>query len=166
MQNWFNIRNSILTHYIWNTLKRKTVPSFQKMQKKHLIKLTYIHESGRKFSKQWGTEKSFLNQMIKGIPKNLKQWSANYTPYRSKPSSFSVNKGLLNKATSTHFSTVYRCFLGAQQLQQRLCSLESLKYLLFDCSQERLPILTYSKHYQKLRLYHQWSILETFTLKR
>ena len=84
MQNWFNIRNSILTHYIWNTLKRKTVPSFQKMQKKHLIKLTYIHESGRKFSKQWGTEKSFLNQMIKGIPKNLKQWSANYTPYRSK----------------------------------------------------------------------------------
>lgn len=83
MQNWFNIRNSILIHYIWNTLKRKTVPSFQKMQKKHLIKLTYIHEKGRKFSKQWGTEKSFLNQMTKGIPKNLKQWWANYTPYRS-----------------------------------------------------------------------------------
>lgn len=108
MQNWFNIRNSILIHYIWNRLKRKTVPPFQRMQKKQLIKLTYIHEKGRKFSKQWGIEKSFVNQMIKGITKNLKQWSGNYTHYRSSPAHhlFLLLMVYWNKAISIHLSTV------------------------------------------------------------
>ena len=121
MQNWFNIRNSIWIHYIWNRLKRKTAPPFQKMQKKQLIKLTYIHEKGRKFSKQWGIEKSLLNQMIKGITKNLKQWTANYTPYRSNLAHplFLLIMADWDKAMPIHLNTVCSTFQWRHSCNRR-----------------------------------------------
>lgn len=166
MQNWFNIRNSIWIHYIWNRLKRKTVPPFQKMQKKQLIKLTYIHEKGRKFSKQWGIEKSLLNQMIKGITKNLKQWSANYTLYRSNPAHhlFLLIMVYWDKAISLHLSTVYSCFPVARRSQHCVAwKAWNIYYLtVYRKGYQFWPIANIIKN----RLHHQWSTLETFTVKR